>query len=715
MVRPNLSYEVLFAILLGIAAGLFFGPLCKVLKPVGDSFVIALQIIVLFYIPSLLMHGLGSLSPELAKKLFKRGWHILVCLWILVLVVCYIVKGVIPDPLPSPSTHFGLENVSSFLNVPGSTSTRSELYGLFNNIVPVVVLFSLGFGLSIMYLKEKEPLLSLLERVNSCLDKIIKWISFIAPIGIFAHVSYVVGSINFNDLGKLQLYIGLIIFITLFMSLWMLPILVSTLSSIPYKELLQEYKIVSLLPFATAIPTIALPYINNSMRRLAKRNNLELGTFINTSQTVIPIGFSVAQIGNFLPLLFIFFLSFFFRHPLTHLEMIFLPCLVTLFSIGLPQFSFVVLPFLLKTLALPSEGFNLYAEISAITLNFQVLLSSVSMLSFLYVVMLRYYGLLNIDWRRLVFHLIGMVVFLFAFVEIGKKYFHTVDNYHDLYYSLRIDRAVDSPPAVTVFKERTPPPAITIETPLARILHNKVIRVGYDPGGSSIPFCYLNKWGEVVGHDIAYAYQLAKDLDVKLELIPVIFDQLAEDIESGYFDIVMTAVLMSETRILKMGFSNAYTEQNAVLVVPTKDVDQYKVISSIREDPDFKIGAVGAYKNIVISHFSEEHLIPSDDLKNLLEGKVKAQMWSQLSAYIWCLAHPEFTTLPFYGAFGKKYFSYPVKIGSWPLISFVNEWLALKQEQGFASKQKEYWFLGKVKTSDAKRWSIISDVLHWVD
>ncbi|MBS0649186.1 MAG: cation:dicarboxylase symporter family transporter [Verrucomicrobia bacterium] len=713
MVHSKLGYEALLAILFGIAIGLFFGPLCNILKPVGDIFVFTLQMVVIPYIPSLLMHGLGSLSPELAKKLFKKGWLVLTLLWFIVLVVCYMMKALIPTPLPNPDPSFSLEQAAS---IPGSTSLLipgTKLNMVFYNVVPIITAFSLIFGLALMHLKEKDPLLSLFERINGSLERIIKWITIVSPIGIFAHVAYVMGTVNFDDLAKLQLYLGIIIATTLLLSLWVLPIIVSCLTAIPYRDLFREYKIVGFLPFATAIPTIALPYINNAMRRLAERKNLELATFKGTSQTIVPIGFGFAQLGNFLPLLFIFFLSFFYRHPLTDLQAIAVPLLVAIFSLGTPQFSFVALPFLLSTLSLPAQGFSLYAEISAITLNFQVLLSTVSMLSFMYLVVLRYYGLLVIEWRRLAFH-IGCILALFvAVIAMGKKFIHTEDNYQDLYYSLKMDKVIENPPPVTIYTHRIPPPTTHVQgSTMGRILERGAIRVGYDT--RDILFCYLNKWNELVGYDVAYAYQLAKDLDVKLELVPINYDTLIQDVESGYCDIVMSAIIMDETRILSMGFSNPYLEQFNVLVVPLKEADKYRNLEHLQQNTHFKIGALGAYKEVVAQHFPDSTLIVGSS-EDMLQGKFDAYVWGELQANVWCLLHPEFIVLPYQGKLGKKYFAYPTQREDEQLVHFLNEWLQLKQEQGFELKQRQYWFLGKLNNPEAQRWSVIRNVLHWVD
>jgi Na+/H+-dicarboxylate symporter len=713
MVHSKLGYQAFVAILLGIVAGLFFGPLCNVLRPIGDLFVFTLQIIVIPYIPSLLMHGLGSLSPELAKKLFKKGWFVLLLLWLSVLIVCYVMKILIPTPLASPSEDFSLEAVAALPG--GSTKVSNGIANLvFFNGVPIIALFSLIFGFAIMHLKEKDPLLSLLERINSSLERIIKWITIVAPIGIFAHVAYVMGTVNFDDLAKLQLYVVIIIVTALFLSIWALPMIVSCLTSIPYKELWREYKIVGFLPFATAIPTIALPYINNAMRRLADRKNLDLGTFKNTSQTIVPIGFGFAQIGNFLPLIFLFFLSFYYRHPLSGYEVIALPLLVTFFSFGIPQFSFIALPFLLSTLSLPESGFNLYAEISAITLNFQVLLSTVSMLSFTYLVALRYYGLLEIQWHRLMLHLSLMAVALFSFVFIGKHFFHSQDNYHDLYYNLKMSKAIDSPPPVTVYKERVPAPpsSLRIDYQLAKILNRGAIRVGYEP--HSIPFCYLNNDGELVGYDIAFAYQLAKDLSVKLELVPVTYNQISGDLNSGYCDIIMSAIVIDEQRILTMQFSEAYLEDSDALVLSTKNMKKYSSIEDIEKDPNFKLGVTGAYRQVAATHFPHTTLIEGI-IDDLALNKFDGYLWAGLQSYIWCLTKQNFTTSTYQGELGKKYFAYPMAENTQQFRNFLNEWMFLKQEQGFTHRQRQYWFLGKEYNPEAKRWSILRDVLHWVE
>jgi ABC-type amino acid transport substrate-binding protein len=70
---------------------------------------------------------------------------------------------------------------------------------------------------------------------------------------------------------------------------------------------------------------------------------------------------------------------------------------------------------------------------------------------------------------------------------------------------------------------------------ISRIQKQGELRVGYNSG--IIPFCYRNSREELVGYDVSYAYQLARDLNVRLRFIPFEWAQLAQNLAEGRFDI----------------------------------------------------------------------------------------------------------------------------------------------------------------------------------
>ena len=59
--------------------------------------------------------------------------------------------------------------------------------------------------------------------------------------------------------------------------------------------------------------------------------------------------------------------------------------------------------------------------------------------------------------------------------------------------------------------------------------------------------------------------------------------------------------------------------------------------------------------------------------------------------------------------------AYPVPQGEKKLLDFVNSWLDLRKKDTSIQKVFNHWILGQGAKEKKPRWSIIRDVLHWVD
>ena len=71
--RVSLGFQVVIAVFFGIAAGIFFGPLCNSLQPIVDVYFMLLQMIALPYICAAIIHGLGSMAPLTGRALGRYG------------------------------------------------------------------------------------------------------------------------------------------------------------------------------------------------------------------------------------------------------------------------------------------------------------------------------------------------------------------------------------------------------------------------------------------------------------------------------------------------------------------------------------------------------------------------------------------------------------------------------------------------------------------
>ena len=94
-----------------------------------------------------------------------------------------------------------------------------------------------------------------------------------------------------------------------------------------------------------------------------------------------------------------------------------------------------------------------------------------------------------------------------------------------------------------------------------------VLRVGYNP--NVVPFSYRNASGALVGYDISFAYKLAHDLSVKLELVPFTWDRLADDLAAGRFDLAMSGIYLTETRLADLTPGPVYWSSPVALLVPS--------------------------------------------------------------------------------------------------------------------------------------------------
>src|SRR5262249_59848485 len=117
-----------------------------------------------------------------------------------------------------------------------------------------------------------------------------------------------------------------------------------------------------------------------------------------------------------------------------------------------------------------------------------------------------------------------------------------------------------------------------------------VIRIGY--GRDIIPFTYANGQGDLVGFDIAYAYQLARDLHVRVEFVPIAWASLIEDLDAHRFDIVMSAVYVTNSRLQAVQVSDSYLESPVGLIAPWSKARRYLSYDSIAAMPDLVLGVL---------------------------------------------------------------------------------------------------------------------------
>jgi proton glutamate symport protein len=709
----SLGYQVLVAVVLGILFGLFFGPLCNIFSPVATAFTMLVQMVVLPYILFSLIHGLGSISMKMGKHLLKCGLPYLILIWALVLIVLKGVEELIPTPVasyvlaPYMNSSIGLsDQILKFL-VP-----ENPIYDLANNVVPAIAVFGLIVGLALMQVPKRDVLCNMLEKVNGVIEKILVWLAIISPIGAFAHIAIAVGTVRFEDLYKLEFYVVCFVGISLYFTFVILPILLSCMTPLSYREVIKAFRFVCLIPFVTALSSLSVPFLNTYLLRLSKKHETHV-KFHENAQTVLPLAYSFGQVGNAIVLFFIAFLSFYYRHPLEDSQKTLLSFISFPISIGSSSNSVNAISFLIDQFKFPTEGLNLFMETSSITSNFQVLMSIASVLTIILITIYGYYGVLKIKWAQLLLKMGSALGLFFIFIISIKSLINISDKYENLYPTLSIAEVIDHPVEARVLKEGDFGAArLAGGSTLEQILSTGVLKVGYNT--TDIPYCYLNNKGELSGYDMAYAYQLARDLDCKLEFVPLSFNDMGEQLNGGGYDIAMAAVVMNEERLKTMNFTHHYSIQNVVLIVTQERKKEFLKLDNIIADKQLKIGVIGAYSDFLIRHFPNARIYQTDnvDPDMMKRGEVDAWIWGADPAMVWCVSNPDFITIDYGGLIGKTYFSYAVPDNAFKLSSYLNNVLILKELSGFQTKMHNYWIKGEPIEPKEVRWSILRNVLH---
>jgi len=715
--RLSLGYQVLIAVILGILCGLFFGPMAAIFTPIASIFVMLLQMITMPYIVLSIIHGLATLNPAAAKHLCKKSLPFWVLLWAAMFLIVFLISALIPHPLstgisfqePSPALKTDIAKNILTLLVP-----ENPIGDLVNNILPAVAVFGIVVGIAFIFIEKKEPLIDVIERSNEIIEKIFSWLVRIAPIGVFAHVAVIAGTLDGSDLHRYALYLAVFAIISIFVIFWLLPSILSSCTPLTFRESIQAINDVCLITFFTGITMIAIPLIHSYLRQMVPKHNLH---FTSEKEILVPFSYSFGQIGNSLFLFFIAFVSFYFRHPFSGSEYALLSLLAIPLSIGASSLSLNSASFLFKEMNFYENAQEVFSATAPVTINFQASLSMAGALTLILLALFAHHRSLQIKWKPLFFKVIGSLILLTGIVFSVRSSIHLEDNYSNFYMNRKISEALTHPvqPQIYLPGDTLPSAPATTEDALERVLRTGILRVGYDTQ-SSIPYVYYNSLNELVGFDIAMAYQLARDLNCSLELVPLDYDHLGEELNEGRYDIAMSAILMTESRIQQMSFSNAYSDQNFSLIVPVRNKDKFSTLAEINSQKGLVIGGSGGYKRPLV-HFpnaikTEGHYWESD----LEEGRADAWSSAHIISIVWCLNHPRFVVYEYGGQLGKCYFAYPVQLNSLKFLDFINNWIQLKQQDKFYEQQYNYWIMGKSPMIVKKeRWSIIHNLLHWID
>lgn len=383
----------------------------------------------------------------------------------------------------------------------------------------------------------------------------------------------------------------------------------------------------------------------------------------------------------------------------------------------------LALPFLLDLLQLPSDLFHLYLTADVLSSRFGTSLAAVRLTVIALIGSCVMQGVARIRVIPLLrFGGVSVVLVVSALLGLQAFYTHLVVAPYTKADALAGLQLIRAPHDAIVHKE--PAPANTIpDQPRTfdQVQESGTLRVCYGP--KSYPMSYFNTFGDLVGFDIEMAHLLARQLDLKLELLPLErAEGILEIINSGYCDIAMLQVPLIPSLALRFDLTIPITRATASLLVHDFDRERFATWDELRSYPEIRVGmyAFGYAKRLVYRALPEAELVPlqtPEELEALLKTGlpgVDVILNTAAEASAWTILYPHYSVV-----IPRPVKSFPVSYilprGSPILLKVVNTWLSLAQGDGTIDRLYDYWVQGEIDWREPPRWSVIRDVLHWVD
>lgn len=753
MPRLSLGGVILLALILGIATGLFFGELVAPLEQVGIAFIRLLQITVIPYISVALITGLGRLDYTEVKRLAVRGGAVLAVLWAISITILFVFPLSFPD---WPSRSLFQKSSLDAIQAPDFLQLyipSNPFFSLANGIVPAVVVFSIMIGLALTGMKNKSVLIEPLSILGEVLSKITGFVARLAPIGVFALMANTTGTMDFGDLARLQVYIVIIILMLTILGLWFLPGLVSCVTPLRRREVIQRLRTPLITAFATGSSLVVLPILADICKSLISEHQAntseaeaeaeqepestvdveaeipederahpteedEVDDGTSSVDVLIPTFYSFPTAGALMSLGFVLFAGWYIGLPVSFEDD---PMLIFAGIASLFGGTALAIPFTLDLAELPQDLFQVFISIDVIISRFTTF---VSVMHYATIALIGSFALANMlcfnYWRILGLIAGGVLLVTLALTGVRAFYTNIVVVPYTKDELLKGQQNLRRTGPYTVFKEATTPEEPQDQTgfrSLAEIRSSGVFRACYGEG--NYPLSFFNDDGELVGFDIEMALRFSTRLGLSVEFLPLISDS---NLTSGYCD----AFFNSQGLVLHRSEVAAYTDPFDTItlsfIVPNHRRDDFMTWASVRAQGNINV-AIPIFQSLEdemskrLPDASATRLGSLEEQYQYFESGgegADAFLDAAEEGAAWTVLYPNFAVVV-----PRPVLQLPVAYSAAPdnhsLLQAMNNWLKIEKATGDIDEIYNYWIQGDTGQTKPPRWSIARDVLGWID
>jgi ABC-type amino acid transport substrate-binding protein len=231
-----------------------------------------------------------------------------------------------------------------------------------------------------------------------------------------------------------------------------------------------------------------------------------------------------------------------------------------------------------------------------------------------------------------------------------------------------------------------------------------------------LPYSFLTPKGDLVGLDVEMAHRLARDMEVRLEFLPITIDRGPAMLDRGACDLAMSGTPVTPRRASAMRFTEPYLDETLGFVVRDDLRDNFSSWAKIRELGAMKVAAPNLpYYIAAVRQRAPALQIEAVDLAELDQRlRFDAIVMPAERGAVMTLLDPKYTAVVPLPDPIKVPLAYPVARHDEQWAAFLNTWIELKRRDGTIDALYRHWVLGKDAVARRPRWSIMRDVLHWV-
>ena len=295
-VHKNLTFQVLVSITIGVLLGIVAPDVGKAMRPVGDTFIKLVKMVIGPVIFLTIVLGIGNMAD--LKKVGRVGGKAL--LYFEIVTTFALAIGLAVVNLTRPGAGLDVSALAKGDVARYAEQGRSiGFVEIVTHIVPdsaagafaqgdilQIVFFAVLFGIALAAMHHAggaEPLLAMLERLSQVFFRIVALIMKVAPLGAFGAMAYTVGNFGLRTLlplGRLMLDV----YITMFLFVFVVLNVVARLYRFSLWQYLKFIREEILLVLGTSSSEVALPRMLDKMERY--------GCSKTVVGMVIPAGYS---------------------------------------------------------------------------------------------------------------------------------------------------------------------------------------------------------------------------------------------------------------------------------------------------------------------------------------------------------------------------------------------------------------------------------------